>query len=203
MDRADLAALLSGYADHEFVERELLNRRPWIFPDDAIFGAWRSSVADVLKIAPGDVSIVGSAATGYSLSPLKPGRPFRPVSPRSAVASDIDIAFIDPTLFSEAWDIIVRLDRALQLGGTDERRGKIRLDIYYGLIAHQTIPLNTSPARRFRTAMTFAGRLPPLRGYRIRARVYRRSEDLRSYHLSSLRLLRRELIGHQETNYGR
>jgi len=31
MDRVDLAALLSGYADHEFVERELLNRRPWIF----------------------------------------------------------------------------------------------------------------------------------------------------------------------------
>jgi len=69
-------------------------------------------------------------------------------------------------------------------------RSKIRIDIYWGLVGQQSLPRNTEPARMLLTAMSVAGRLPPLRGYRIRSRVYRRLDDLRAYHTTSLRQLR-------------
>jgi hypothetical protein len=60
-------------------------------------------------------------------------------------------------------------------------------------VGQQNIPRNTEPARVVLSAMSVAGRSPPLRGYRIRTRVYRRFEDLREYHVSSLRQLRARL----------
>src|SRR5258708_4736981 len=128
MTREDLSALLSGVSDAEFVDRHLLSGRPWIFENDAAHDAWRRSVGGSLGVALDDVRIVGSAATGYSLSPLKPGRPFRPWTASAVSVSDIDIALVDPRLFSDAWNLIISLDRAYRLGGTDESRGKIRFD---------------------------------------------------------------------------
>jgi hypothetical protein len=150
-------------------------------------------VSEVLGIGRGNIRIVGSAATGYSLSPLKPCRPFREASILGEAQSDIDIALIDPNLFTAVWDEIVARDRARHLGGTDDTRDRIRFEIYHGLVGQQNIPRNTEPARVVLSAMSVAGRSPPLRGYRIRTRVYRRFEDLREYHVSSLRQLRARL----------
>jgi hypothetical protein len=186
----ELLVLLDTQTESEFVERQLLSRRPWIFEADDAYHAWRSSVAATLRIGPDNIRIVGSAATGYSLSPLKPGRPFRKASTLDASSSDIDIAFVDPTLFAAAWDTIVLFDRTYRLGGAYETRSKIRIDIYWGLVGQQSLPRNTEPARMLLTAMSVAGRLPPLRGYRIRNRVYRRLDDLHAYHTTSLRQLR-------------
>ena len=166
---------------------------PWIFDADDRYDAWRRYVAAAIAVDPDAIRIVGSAAIGFSLSPWKPGRPFRRTSSLGTEASDIDIALIDPNLFSAAWDTIVRLDRERRLGGTDESRNSIRVDVYWGLVGQQRVPRNTEAARVLLTAMSVAGRLPPLRGYRIRSRVYRRLEDLRWYHVNSLRLLRAEL----------
>lgn len=197
----ELMGVLDAQTESEFVDRQLLGRRPWIFGDDEPFDAWRALVSQVLGIMPDNIRIVGSAATGYSLSPLKPGRPFRESSTLGDAPSDIDIALIDPGLFMAAWNEIVRRDRTHSLRGTDDTRDKIRLDIYHGLIGQQVLPRNTEPARMLLTAISTAGRSPPLRAYRIRSRLYRRMEDLRAYHVNSLRQLRVRLAGESRVRY--
>lgn len=193
MTPKELLALLDAQPAHEFIDGQLLGRRPWIFDADERYNAWRRGISHTLGIDAGAILIVGSAATGYSLSPLKPGRPFRPASILGQAQSDIDIALIDPNLFTAVWDEIVMRDRRFHLGGTDDTRDRIRFEIYHGLVGQQNIPRNTEPARILLSAMSDAGRSPPLRGHRIRTRVYRRLEDLRAYHLSSLRQLRARL----------
>jgi hypothetical protein len=194
MTLEELKTLLNAQTEFEFIDGLLLGRRPWIFDADDSYDAWRRYVAATLAIHPDAVRVVGSAATGFSLSPRKPGRPFRRRSSLGTEASDIDIALIDPNLFAAAWDTIVRFDWERRLGGTDESRNSIRVDVYWGLVGQQRVPRNTEAARMLLTAMSVAGRSPPLRGYRIRSRVYRRLEDLRWYHVNSLRLLRAELV---------
>lgn len=188
----ELRSWLAARTDEECIDREILGRRPWIFPADEPYNAWRNSVASVLNVSTDGIRIVGSAATGFSLSPLKPGRPFRPL-PSTTNASDIDVALVAPLLFTEAWNVVVEFDRNRRLGSTEDGRAKIRLDIYAGLVAHYSIPVNTDPARTALAALAVAGRQPPLRGHQIRCRIYRRNEDLRAYHIYSLRLLRQEL----------
>jgi hypothetical protein len=193
MTRAELRAALNSCGDGEFVDRELLGRRPWIFETAEIYRAWQVSVAKEIDVVPDNIRIVGSAATGYSLSPLKPGRAFRRLKTSNEQTSDIDIALVAPSLFVAAWETIVYLDRSRRLGVGFEMVSKIRLDIYWGLVALHSLPLNTDPARSVAGAMNVAGRMPPLRGYPIRCRVYRRVEDLRAYHVNSVRQLRQEL----------
>jgi len=195
MTREDLRLLLGVRADSDFVEHEILGRRPWIFAADEPYRRWRESVGSSLGLARESVWIVGSAATGYSLSPYKPGRPFRALGgpeETTAETSDIDIAIVAPELFLLAWETILSFDRKRLLGGA-EYRGKIRLDVYWGLVGSKTIPRNTGPARSVMTAMAAAGRIPPIRGYPLTCRIYRRLEDLRAYHENSLRSLRTEL----------
>lgn len=200
MTRQDLKNLLDAQTETEFTDGQLLGRRPWIFDADEAYHAWRRSVAGALSIEPSAVCIVGSAATGFSLSPRKAGRPFLRAHSLNAVASDIDIALVDPNLFAMAWDTIVRFDRELRLRGTDEGRNRIRMNVYWGLVGQQTLPQNTEPARRLLTAMSVAGRQPPLRGYRLQSRLYRRIEDLRAYHIKSLRQLRAQLATDRESD---
>src|SRR5579864_7616044 len=100
MTRDELRLALDSQSDGEFVEREIIDRRrPWIFDADEDHQAWRASVAGELGLGPDSIYIVGSAATGFSLSPLKPGRPFRQLGGADEQTSDIDIALIDSSLF--------------------------------------------------------------------------------------------------------
>lgn len=194
----ELRKLLDAYSEGEFVDGQLLSRRPWIFETDDSYDIWRRSVAAMLGIVSENVRIVGSAAMGFSLSPLKPGRPFRRTSSLDLAPSDIDVALIDPTLFDMSWNTIVLFDRRRGLRGTDDGRNRIRVNVYWGLVGQKDLPWNTEPARVLLQAMATAQRSAPLRGHQVRSRIYRRMEDLRAYHVSSLRQLRAQLSGRQE-----
>jgi hypothetical protein len=192
MTTDELKRLLANRDNGDFVDVELLNRRPWIFGADAEHNAWCMSVAAVLEIDKNNIHIVGSAATGYSLSPLKPGRPFRKLgsSPR---ASDIDLAITSKGLFEEAWNTIVSFDRRHGLRIAKDEREKMRTDVYWGLVGQKSLPANTDSARRILTAVSIATQVPPIRGHVVRCRIYRRREDLKAYHINSLRQLKAEL----------
>ena len=192
MTKDELMKLLARRDNDEFVDAELLNRRPWIFEADAEYHSWCKSVADALKIEKEHIHIVGSAATGYSLSPLKPGRPFRRLG-SSQRASDIDLAITSEDLFEESWNTIVSFDRRHSLEMAREEREKMRTDIYWGLVGQRSLPTNTHSARRILTALSIATRTPPIRGHVVRCRIYRRKDDLRAYHVNSLRQLRAQL----------
>jgi hypothetical protein len=193
MTRGELRKLLDERSHDDFVDRQILNRIPWIFDGSVDYSTWLVEVAADIDIPTTSIRIVGSAATGYSLSPLKPGRPFRPRSTANERTSDIDVALLDDDLFYQAWDTIVGYDRRRRLKGSEEARAKLRLDVYWGVVSQNSLPQNTEPARRLLMALAALGRRPPLRGYTVRCRVYRRIEDLRAYHVESLRHLRAEL----------
>src|SRR6266487_4096100 len=101
MTPADLlSSINSATSLRQFVEEHLLTRIPWIFHNDALlYSSWRSAVARGAGVNANAVYLVGSAATGYSLSPTQPGREFRPLNSTSGRPSDIDIAIVDSQLF--------------------------------------------------------------------------------------------------------
>ena len=193
MTKDDLKTLLAQQPDREFVDRQLLEQRPWIFPTDQAYDAWRVAVTSSINLSRDSIRIVGSAALGFSLSPLKPGRPFRTSVSASALASDVDIAFVDWKLFGDAWDAIVDADRGQSLRVDNSEKHKLRLDVYWGVVADFSVPANTNPSRLLRTALSEAGRTAPIRGHPVHCRIYRRIDDLRAYHISSLRNLRKSL----------
>jgi hypothetical protein len=179
--------------NQEIIQSELLERVPWIFESSEPFHAWRNQVSTELNMSATSILIVGSAATGFSLSPHKPGRAFRRPNDPSGRPSDIDVALVDAALFTDAWNAVVRYDRTWQRLGTDEEEEKLRRDVYWGAISAKAVPRNTDPARTLLRLAAASGASASLRGYPVRSRVYRRFEDLREYHLQSIRTLRRTL----------
>jgi hypothetical protein len=155
MTREQLRDLLADTADLDFVCRNLLGRRPWIFDSDEKYHTWRETLASGLNLQTRNIVVVGSAATGFCLSPLKPGRPFRHLN-NPVGASDIDIAFIDDALFTQGWNIILSFDRTRQLRLVEDAREKLRVDIYWGLVANRSIPKNTDSSRFLLTALAVA-----------------------------------------------
>jgi hypothetical protein len=193
MTPSELHTFLGTRSNEDIVDKDILGRRPWLFETDTAFTDWREVVAAVLSIALTDVWIVGSAATGFSLSPLKPGRGFRSGNETGAARSDVDIAFVSNKLFTSAWDTITDYDRGFRLWGDNDSKAQLRRDIYWGLVSDSQVPRNTDAARAINRARAIAGRERPIRGHEVRCRVYRRQDDLRAYHIASLRGLRRAL----------
>jgi hypothetical protein len=200
MEQSILLAKLEALpSTSRFVEEQLLGAVPWIFgADGEAFSDWRREVAKAARIDQGAVYLVGSAATGYSLSPKKPGREFVPVGGGHR-PSDIDIAVVDPALFERTWNTIVSYDRkrsllrALGEGGGQyefrDRLGRIRLQVYWGTIASSHTLPGTPEAQRLRSLFAATTRRAPFQGHVVRARVYRRRRDLVAYHMQSLEQL--------------
>ena len=201
-------AIASSPSHRAFVEENLLARVPWIFQGDAtLFNAWRAAVAREVHIAPENVFLVGSAATGFSLSPSKPGKDFRrAVSGASYRPSDLDIAIVDSAFFQEAWNTIVRFDRGGALGRflreaygykgyeTSDDIKQMRQNVYWGAISHVHATSGTAIAQIFRSLFAATTRIRPFFGHAPKARVYRRREDLISYHEQSLQLVKEVLL---------
>jgi hypothetical protein len=101
---------------------------------------WCGAIDAVLNIGANGIHIVGSAATGYSLSPLKPGRPFRKPGV-SGPASDIDVALVNQGLFDHAWETILTHDRSRRLQMSYDARAKTRTDVYWGVVAQKSLPV--------------------------------------------------------------
>jgi hypothetical protein len=176
---------------------------PWIFKGDrSLYTRWRNEAAEAAGLPADAVYLAGSAVTGYSLSPLKAARPFKPVVAGERTPSDIDLAIIDSSLFTLAWDDLIHSDRRGRLLGIandvglrqeDDLLGKIRRDVYHGAIGDRLAARAPDPAARLRSVLAATTRYGPFRGHVAKARVYRRREDFVAYHEQSLRQLRRAL----------
>jgi hypothetical protein len=200
MTHAELLAAIDAAASASgFVADQILNRIPWVFEGDATsFTAWRTEVAETAKVQHSDVYIVGSAATGYSWSPLKSGRDFARVSATATRVSDIDVAIVSMRLVTEGWNTLViedrnrRLLRLLRPKGdlsAEDQLQKLRSDVYWGTVAHaHTVPGSRIGAR-IRLTLAAITRRAPLKGHLARIRIYRRHVDLAAYHEQSIRRL--------------
>jgi len=195
MSRSALMTLLATASDTEIV-RQLLGSTPWIFRGDTTaFATWRSDAAKAAGCSADGVFVVGSSVFGYSLSPYKPGRPFREHNASSGDVSDIDMAIVSERLFAEAWDAVRGFDRHRALASTREGRAKIRTDVYWGYVSGITLPSGCAPAVVVRGALARTTSQVPFRGHPAKARIYRRKNDLSDYHVESVRALRKSLEG--------
>ncbi len=200
MTPEELLNAIEGAASlREFVEANLLSRTPWIFQGNVtLFHNWRQAAARAAGINDDDIYLVGSAATGYSLSPLKLGKVFRHAKPGERYPSDLDIAIVNPGLFVTAWNILLRFDRvgslrkliretqnfSLEELHTDIQQ--MRWNVYWGAISDQHVVSNTNVARVLRSLFSATTRTQPFIGHGPKARIYRRREDLVGYHEQSL-----------------
>jgi hypothetical protein len=81
----------------EFVQEYLFDGVPYCFKDNPnIFNTFRQTICSKFNIHPQNLTIVGSAKIGFSLSPDKYGRPF-------SDASDIDVVLVSEELFQDLW----------------------------------------------------------------------------------------------------
>lgn len=189
---AELANLLRSSSDRQIVQR-LLKEVPWIFEGDAgAFVSWRDDIASAVGCSSASIHIVGSAALGFSLSPTKPGRPFRRTGSYPEPPSDIDVVLVCETLFTKAWDALREREQHGWPSTTRDARDKVRTDVYWGFVTSPNLPLGTQPAMIVRGAMARTTLRPPFRGHSAKARIYRKEGDLVAYHVQSLRALRKE-----------
>ncbi len=191
MNWNNVRELLGVQPHSEIVDALIINRRPWIFESDEDYADWQGFLQEVLGNANVKLMIVGSAATGFSLSPLKPGRPFRAIGLRGG-SSDIDIAVLDSTLFEHSWNALIDHDRAKGFGGSEDAH-RLRVGVYNGFVAANRIPRATTASQALAQIRTTLNRKPPLRGYPLSFRIYRRLVDLRAYQTRSLNQLHAEV----------
>jgi hypothetical protein len=183
--------VLSGDLEDLF-SRTFFGRIPFVFGEDAtLFRAWRAQLAVLLDVDACEVTIVGSAAVGFSLSSYKDFQLFHD-------GSDIDVAVISDRHFSDAWHHLRGIDATLdsltpaQRSWLNEHRTRL---IYWGCIATDKILPILPFAIRWMSARSKMASEAPTEGRQIKFRVYKDFRALRSYHLAGLKELKAKLLG--------
>jgi hypothetical protein len=84
---------MTSWGREAFVRLWLTEGTPYVFREcAALYEDVRSWLARRLNVCPKDITLIGSARLGFSLSPAKYGQPFRN-------DSDFDVALVSPTAF--------------------------------------------------------------------------------------------------------
>lgn len=139
--------------------------------------------------------LVGSAKTGFSLSPYKCLKPFTIEGNQDSHSSDIDVAIVSEKLFSEIWESLRCARESESLG--ERQYTEITAAIFRGYINEKSI-CYFSYSRAFwkskagkvtRALQDKVGIVHP-----INYRVYRNWEDLQEYQISGINRLK-ERIG--------
>lgn len=181
------AYLNSGNAEQ--LANQILRRAPWYSNQVGLdFVSWSRDLLAVQGFSNTAVlHLVGSAANGFSLSPEKPGSPFR-MLPTDDNPSDLDFCLVDQKLFSQMWNSMVKEDHLL---GAHLTPDPVRIRVYWGRIEQYAAPQRERA--RLRYLSDAIRRTPEFRGYKASIRVYRRRRDLKGYTLSCLARLRKAI----------
>jgi hypothetical protein len=175
----------------ELVGHIVLDRLPFTFDTKQQYFHWREILAEGFKVDSRNIVIVGSAATGRSLSPRKKFGVFNS-------RSDVDIAVISQIHFDRAWYWFRHADPVI-LGLTDEPRRLFeqhkKAYIFDGMIAANYFLSFLPFGNEWNHELQRAGQhLPPqLRGRKLSVRIYRDSEALRHAQMTSLATYQRYL----------
>jgi hypothetical protein len=174
----------AGTAPSELVSRIVLERLPFTFDTKEQYFHWRHMLAEGLQVDPRDIMVVGSAATGRSLSARKRFSMFRK-------QSDVDIAVISAVYFDRAWRWFRQAKPAL-LGFDPEQLRLFNRHregyIFDGMIAANVflsyLPFGAEWNRELqRSEQYLPGRL---QGRVLSVRIYRDGEALRRAQLEAL-----------------
>lgn len=181
------------------VKHYLFAGLPFVFRKDPTgFDLMRKHLCDELSLNLADITVVGSAKIGFSLSPYNFPRSF-------TSTSDIDVVVVDSNLFDEVWFTMLRWHyprRTDRLPETDwtwkiERAN----ELYWGWFLPDRIrfsglsfpgvlaPLRDISVRWFNAFQSLSV-YPQLASWRISGRLYRTWDHAREYHRDGLRQIR-------------
>ena len=176
--------------------------RPYVFREAPhLMGALRSHLCKELGILAESTIIIGSAKTGFSLSPDAIFRQF-------SDESDIDVLIVDEQIFDDIWKIVLRwhYPRRRGLAGVDGPWGRQRRrDLYWGWFMPDKIryeglsfpevlkPLRDISTRWF-NAFKGLSRFPEFSRRNITGRLYRTWDHALLYHTDGLRQIKESLV---------
>lgn len=199
----DIRKDLMNFSVKEFYMKYLLRADNWYFENilqiaekDIIHAVddFKMLVSDAMHIGFNNVVMVGSAKTGYSLSPKKFLKTF---TDEGDVRSDIDIAIISPHLFDYFWKLF-----RISYDVTKEGYYKyISRGIYRGYISDtdlhnieecrvEWMAMSNEATRQLQRKMYFR--------HEIHYRIYRDWKDMEEYHIQAIEQLK-GVVG----NYGK
>lgn len=190
MERAAFISSLQSTLPTLFVEDHLFDRVPHAFgADRSLFAGWKRDLAQRIDVDPACITLVGSAATGFSLNPNKNFKPFDD-------ASDIDVAVISQHHFAIGWRYLrtngarrLRVDMATR-NAWDEHVNRY---IYWGTLATDRL-LGVLPfGREWLQAVTHMSSVSPTLGRPVNLRIYWDYDALRSYQVRGAKHLRDSL----------
>lgn len=193
---AIIEALKTGNVPR-FIEEFLFDRIPYIFANDrTLFVGWKRSLASALDVDPACLTLVGSAAVGLSLSPLKNFKPFDQ-------NSDIDVAVVSAYHFTVGWRYLrtngsrrMKVDERTK-NAWDEHTTRL---IYWGTLATDKL-LGVMPfGAQWQNSQNTMRSVSPTNGRTINFRIYTDHEALRAYQRSSLNTLRDSLFEKRANN---
>jgi predicted nucleotidyltransferase len=166
------------------VGRIVLDRLPFTFDTKQQYFVWRDALAEGLEVDGRDIVLVGSAATGRSLSARKKFGTF-------SSASDIDIAVVSSTHFDRAWSWFRRTDPVL-LGLEPESVrlfGQHRKQyVFDGMVAANYFLSYLPFGNEWNRELQRSEKLLPsrLRGRKMSVRIYKDGEALRAAQMAAL-----------------
>lgn len=155
-----------------------------------------------LGVAASDLCIVGSAKTGFSLSPDNFPRQF-------SDSSDIDVIVVSPAIFDDLWLSLLKWHYSFggpNASALNHRWAKERIkDVYWGYFSPASLKnstLDASPPRisavrdlavRWFDTLKSTSLIPSLAARDVNARLYRTWDHAQRYHVHGLSLLKQQL----------
>ncbi|NJP35718.1 hypothetical protein [Micromonospora thermarum] len=166
------------------VGRIVIDRLPYTFETKKQYFTWRDELAEGIQVDARDIIIVGSAATGRSLSAKKKFGVF-------GSKSDVDIAVVSSRHFDIAWQWFRRVN--VNLLNLDDEGLRLfeqhrKQYIFNGMIAANYflnyLPFGTSWVQELQRCEKY---LPSvLRGRKMSVRIYKDNEALREAQMAAL-----------------
>jgi predicted nucleotidyltransferase len=165
--KADLAAL----PVKDVIRKHISTGKPHLFSEHEYYEL-RSTIASEFRLHPSSVVVVGSARTGFSLSPK---HRFRSVQP----SSDIDVAIVSQERFDDYWERVFNYSRK----DIAWQAKRFKTNLFRGWIDPRFLPNNRIFEAAEKWVQFFDG-LMRSRKYgrrRITARLYRTWDRLEAY----------------------
>jgi hypothetical protein len=187
---------------NEVLDKYVFSEEPFAFkaqPD--AMKTLRGHLVKALPLTEANICVIGSAQTGFSLSPDSSFRPF-------TEKSDIDVLVVDEVLFDAVWSAMLRwhYPRRSWLDGSDwEWSRRRQKELYWGWFTPDKIRFNglslpemLKPVRDLSTnwfnAFKGLSRYQAFSRRDVNGRLYRSWEHARMYHEDGLRQIRESLM---------
>jgi hypothetical protein len=184
LTKDEVLDMLREHRHKEVIEQHLISGLPFVFRDvpDA-YQDFTGTLAAQFSTPIEDISVIGSARIGFSLSPEKFGTPFQ-------AKSDLDTIVVNAEMFDSAWFQLYNvgsrrssMDQRVQLAFKEHQRN----NVFFGFIVPELLPgIVTLSNLWFDVFQHIGGRIRVLAGHKINGRLYRTWDHVKAHQNYSL-----------------